>query len=125
MENYDGDSGMMAMGAGVMIFYVAILVLMIASMWKIFDKAGKPGWYAIIPIYSAIVFLEIVGKPWWWLFLFFIPLVGLIFVIIAIHRLSLSFGQGVGTTILLLLLGFIGFPMLAFGSAQYVGAPKD
>jgi len=128
METYDdgGSSGMLAaMGTGVLIVYLAFLVLMIASLWKIFSKAGKPGWAAIVPIYNIIVLLEIVGKPWWWLFLLCIPFLNIIFAIIVVHRLSLSFGQGVGTTILLLLVGIIGYPMLAFGSATYVGAPKD
>jgi len=114
---------MMAMGAGITIVYLAVLVVIIASMWKIYTKAGKPVWAAIIPIYNIIVLLEIVGKPAWWIILFLIPFVNLVIAIIVIHRLSLSFGQGVGMTILLLLLGIVGYPMLAFGSAKYVGAP--
>ncbi|MEA2043640.1 MAG: DUF5684 domain-containing protein, partial [Bacteroidota bacterium] len=51
------------------IIYLAIIVLMIASLWKIFEKAGKPGWASIIPIYNLIVLLEIVGKPVWWFIL--------------------------------------------------------
>jgi len=123
MENYDSDSGMAAMGTGVLIFYLVILVLMIVSMWKIFTKAGKPGWASIIPIYNLIVLLEIVGKPIWWILLLIIPLVNLVILIIVTHRLSLSFGQGVGTTILLIILPVIGYPMLGFGSATYVGPP--
>jgi hypothetical protein len=123
METYDSASGMAAMGTGVLIFYLVILALMIVSMWKIFTKAGKPGWAAIIPIYNFIVLLEIVGKPIWWILLLLIPLVNIIISIIVTHRLSLSFGQGVGTTILLIILPFIGYPMLGFGSATYVGPP--
>jgi hypothetical protein len=128
MEQYDdygSSSGLMALGAGVLIFYFAIIILIIASYWKIFTKAGKPGWAAIIPIYNAVVLLEIVGKPVWWIILFLIPIVNFVIAIIVLHRLAQSFGQGAGTTILLILLPFIGFPMLAFGSATYVGAPKD
>lgn len=109
---------MAAMGAFAFIYF-AILLLIIISMWKIFTKAGKPGWAAIIPIYNLIVLLEIVGKPIWWLILMFIPFVNLIFLIILTHQLSLAFGQGIGMTLLLLFLPFIGYPMLAFGSAQY------
>src|SRR5258706_10336849 len=124
METYDsGSSGMAAMGTGIMIFYLVILVLMIASMWKIFTKAGKSGWAAIIPIYNFIVLLEIVGKPIWWILLLIIPLVNFIILIIVTHRLSLSFGQGVGTTVLLIVLPFIGYPMLGFGTATYAGPP--
>ena len=107
---------------GILIFfYLAVVILMIASMWKVFTKAGKPGWAAIVPIYNLIVLLEIVGKPTWWLLLLLIPCVNLIIFIMVYHRLSLSFGKDVGFTIGLILLGFIFMPILAFGDAQYVG----
>lgn len=94
---------------------------MIASMWTIFSKAGKPGWAAIVPIYNFIVLLEIVGKPWWWLLLMLIPIVNLVILIIVYHKLSLSFGKGAGFTVGLILLGIIFLPILAFGDAKYVG----
>jgi hypothetical protein len=103
------------------LFYIAIIILMIASIWTIFAKAGKPGWAAIIPIYNVIVLLEIVGKPWWWLLLFLIPIANIVFLIIVIHRLSLSFGHEVGFTLGLIFLGFIFYPILGFGSSKYVG----
>ena len=113
--------GIMAI-LGVFIFIsLAIGLIMIISLWKIFSKAGKPGWAAIIPIYSSIVLLEIVGKPVWWFILFLIPIVNIIIIIMVIHRLSVSFGKDVGTTLLLLFLPFIGFPMLGFGGAKYTG----
>ena len=59
------------------LIYVAIIVLMIAGMWKVFIKAGKPGWGAIIPIYNLIILLQIVGRPLWWIILFLIPIVNL------------------------------------------------
>ena len=94
---------------------------MIASLWTTFSKAGKPGWAAIVPIYNLIVLLEIVGKPWWWLFLMLIPIVNLVILIIVYHNLSLSFGKSGGFTVGLILLGFIFLPILAFGDAKYVG----
>jgi hypothetical protein len=101
--------------------YFAIVVLMIVSMWKIFEKAGEPGWASIIPIYNLIVLLKIVGKPWWWLLLLIIPIVNIIFLIWVYNLLSKSFGQGVGFTLGLIFLGIIFFPMLAFGDYKYVG----
>jgi len=100
---------------------LAVLVLLIVSFWKIFQKAGKPGWASIIPIYNIIVQLEIVGKPWWWIFLLFIPVVNIVIGIIIVHNLSKSFGQGVGFTLGLLFLGVIFYPILAFGDYKYVG----
>src|SRR5512133_2820007 len=105
----------------VIILYLAVIVLMIVSMWKIFTKAGKPGWACIIPIYNIIVLLEIVGKPWWWFLLMLIPLVNMVFVIWTLNLLSKSFGHDVGFTLGLLFLGFIFFPILGLGESKYNG----
>ncbi len=100
---------------------IVLIVLMVASMWRIYTKAGKPGWAAIIPFYNIIVLLEIVGRPWWWLLLLFVPLLNLVIAIIVYIDLAKSFGKGVGFAIGLLLLSFIFFPILAFGDATYQG----
>jgi len=107
-----------AVGA-IMIVYFAVLILMVAAMWKIFTKAGKPGWAAIVPIYNIIVLLEIVGKPLWWFVLFIIPIVNFIAIIMVTLELAKKFGKGAGFGIGLLLLGPIFAPMLAWGDAQY------
>ncbi|PIE03779.1 MAG: signal peptidase I [Acidobacteria bacterium] len=103
------------------IFYLVIFIVMIASMWKIYTKAGKPGWAAIIPIYNLIVLLEIVDKPLWWFILFLIPFVNFIVMILVCLELAKKFGKGAGFAIGLLLLGIIFFPILGFGSARYQG----
>lgn len=105
----------------IAIFYIAIIVLLIVAEWKIYEKAGKPGWACIIPIYNIIVLLEIIGKPWWWLFLMMIPLVNIIFVIWMMNLLSKSFGKDEGFTVGLILLSIVFIPILGFGSAKYVG----
>ncbi len=102
-------------------FWVVIVVLLIVSYWKVFTKAGKPGWACIIPIYNLLVILEIVGKPWWWLLLFLIPFVNIIFAIWMTNLLSKSFGKEEGFTIGLLILPFIFYPILGFGDAKYKG----
>ncbi|KAB2878540.1 signal peptidase I [bacterium] len=109
----------------IALIYLAIVVLMIASLWIIFTKAGKPGWACLIPIYNIIVLLEIVGKPWWWLLLMLIPLLQIVFIIIVIHNLSLSFGKSTGFTVGLILLGVVFYPMLAFGDATYTAPAKS
>jgi len=104
-----------------LLIYLAILILIIASFWKVFTKAGQPGWASIIPIYNIIVMLQIVGRPWWWLLLMLIPIVGLVIAIIVSIDMAKSFGKGAGFGIGLALLGFIFYPILGFGSAKYVG----
>lgn len=122
------DTGMQSSGGGggaagiiVGIIYLAIIILMIAAMWKIFTKAGKPGWAAIVPIYNIIVLLQICEKPVWWIVLLLIPLVSLVIMIILYVALAQVFGKGVGFAIGMLLLPFVFMPMLGFGSAQYKG----
>ena len=58
---------------------VAIVAIFIAGMWRMFSKAGQPGWASIVPVYNLVVLLQIAGRPVWWLLLFFIPFVGAIF----------------------------------------------
>ncbi len=111
-----------AIGTVGLLFFLAIAILMIISLWKIFEKAGKPGWAAIIPVYNTIVLLEITKKPVWWIFiLLFVPVVNFIFAIMLLHALSTSFGKGTGFTLGLLFLGVIFYPILGFGSAEYQG----
>lgn len=126
MQNYDASSsGSMAIFAllGALIVPIIIIaVLMIVSYWKIYTKAGKPGWAALVPIYNLVVLLEIVGKPTWWLILFLIPCVNIIFLVWTTNLLSKSFGQSEGFTIGLLMFGVVFYPILAFGKKyQYVG----
>ncbi|PLX14545.1 MAG: hypothetical protein C0598_00980 [Marinilabiliales bacterium] len=109
------------LSSNIIIFIVVLAVISIAAQWRIFEKAGKPGWASLIPIYNALVLLEIVGKPWWWLLMFLIPGVNFIFAVWMTNLLAKSFGQGVGFTIGLLLLSIIFYPMLAFGNYEYKG----
>ncbi|WPP51079.1 DUF5684 domain-containing protein [Catalinimonas niigatensis] len=110
-----------SMGVGIMIIYFALIILILVSMWKIFTKAGKVGWASIIPIYNIIILLEIIGKPAWWIILYFIPGVNLVFAVWSTNLLSKGFGNSEGFTIGMLFLPFVFYPVLAFGSASYHG----
>jgi len=96
-------------------------LLIIVAMWKVFTKAGQPGWAAIIPIYNLYIWCKIVGRPWWWILLMLIPFVNFIVAIVLSIDLAKSFGKGAGFGIGLALLGIIFWPILGFGSAQYQG----
>ena len=98
-----------------------IALVVIVAMWKVFTKAGQPGWASIIPIYNLYIWCKIVGRQWWWILLMLIPFVNFIVCIILCIDLAKSFGKGVGFGIGLALLGIIFFPILGFGSAQYQG----
>lgn len=100
---------------------LVVAIFMIVAMWKVFVKAGRPGWAVLIPIYNTYVFLKIAGKPGWWLIWFFIPLVNFIVGIIATVAFAQNFGKGAGFAIGVIFLPIIFIPILAFGEAQYVG----
>ena len=123
MNTYDPamSAGIVGLILHFIWFFTAIAIFYAVCHWMIYAKAGKPGWAAIVPIYNYIVLLDIVGKPWWWILLLFIPLVNIVVAIMVVNELSKSFGKGVGFTLGLLFLSFIFYPILAFGSAKYEG----
>jgi hypothetical protein len=100
-------------------FWLALVVLVVAGMWKAFVKAGQPGWAVLIPIYNMYVLLKAAGKPGWWLLLMLIPIVGVVFAIIAVVAFAGRFGKGGGFAVGLIFLPFIFYPILGFGDAQY------
>lgn len=120
--NYSQDySAVNPFGSVVFTFGILIFaVLVIAAYWKIFDKAGKPGWAAIIPFYNIFILLETVKRPGWWLILYFIPIVNLVITIIVSIDLAKVFGKSPAFGIFLnWLLQPIGPLILGFGSAKY------
>lgn len=126
-SRYSSESAGILAGVGLTFFlvYLAIAVVAIAGMWKTFEKAGKPGWAAIIPIYNIYVLIEIVGKPTIWLLWMLIPCVNIVFSIWLLNLVSKSFGKEEGFTVGLVLLGFIFWPILGFGDARYLGPSAE
>lgn len=139
MEQYSEMGDLAGIMAAMGISWVVIAIIIFVSLWKIFQKAGRPGWEGIIPLYNYYILLvEIVGRPAWWVafpiaavVLGWVPVIGwlisiafLVVHVIVSNDLSKSFGKGVGFTIGLVILGFIFFPILAFGKAQYLGKPN-
>ena len=99
--------------------YLAVSILMIVSVWKVFSKAGQPGWAVIVPIFNLYIMLKVAGKPGWWLLLMFIPVANLIIAILMYIAVAENFNKGAGFGIGLAFLAIIFMPILAFGDAQY------
>ena len=104
-----------------LIIYLTIVVIIVASWWKIFTKSGQPGWGALIPIYNMYLILKIAGRPWWFLLLLLVPLVNIIVAIVVTHDVSKSFGKGLGFTLGLIFLPFIFYGILAWSDTTYQG----
>jgi hypothetical protein len=119
--DYSYSSQGQAPSPAVLIAELLIALFVIVALWKVFTKAGRPGWATIIPIYNMYVWCKIVGRPGWWVILMLIPLVNIIVGIILCIDMAKSFGKGVGFGIGIALLGIIFLPILGFGSAQYQG----
>ena len=104
------------------ILAIAAFVAMIAGVWKVFVKAGQPGWGCLVPIYNLILLLGMAGKPTWWIVLFLIPVVSLVVAILVSIEIAKKFGQSTGYGLGLAFLPMFFYPMLGFGSAQFQGA---
>ena len=105
----------------ILLIELAVLVVIVAGMWKMFVKANMPGWAAIVPIYNIYCLCKIVGRPGWWTILFFIPFVNFVMAIIVSIDLAKSFGKSVAFALGLVFLAPIFYCILGFGSAQYQG----
>jgi len=106
----------------MLLFGVALVVVVVAGLWKMFEKAGQPGWAAVIPIYNIYILLKVAGRPGWWLILLFIPFVNIVINIIVAIDIAKAFGQSaVFGFFLNFLFGGIGFVILGFGNYQYLG----
>ena len=104
-----------AMGLFFWVLSMALSILMIISLWKIFKKAGKPGWASIIPIYNIYIMCEIAEKEWWYVLLSCVPFANIYAMIVLYNGMAKRFGKSGGFVVGMILLPVIFFPMLAFG----------
>lgn len=102
------------------VLWFAIIVVIVVSQIKLFTKAGRAWWKALIPFYNIYVWLQIVGRPGWWLILYFIPLVNIVIMIIVAFDAAKAYGKSWLYALGILLLPMVTYPILAFGNAQYV-----
>lgn len=117
------DAAVGGIFAGAMLIYwliaLAIGIILVIATWNIFKKANRPGWAAIIPIYSTIVTLQIAGMSPWMVLLMFVPIANVIVAILMNIKLAEKFGKGGGYAVGLILLPYVFIPMLAWGDATY------
>lgn len=116
-----GDGGAGPSGVVALLVWLGLLVVVVGGMWKAFEKAGQPGWGAIVPIYNAYLVIRIGGNAWWWLLLLFVPLLNVLVGLKVAVDVARAFGQGIG----LGLLGVVFWPLLGFGSYEYLGVSDE
>lgn len=129
MDTMYYDEATYALVSGIMATYgivaLAIAALTIAAMWKLFAKAGKPGWASIVPFYNTYCLFEISFGNGWLFLLCLIPCVNVVMFIILCLKLAKAFGQGTAFGIGLIFLNTIFILILGFGNYQYVGVDKN
>jgi len=123
MESYDAAYAAAASGVSTVyvILSLAISVLTLVAMWKIFVKAGRAGWKCLIPFYNTYCLYDIAWGNGWLFLLMFVPCVNVVVGIMMLFKLAKAFGQGTGFGFGLLFLNTIFILILGFGSAEYVG----
>jgi hypothetical protein len=111
----------------ILLLYVAMIGVMFAGLWKIFEKANKPGWASLIPFYNMVVWFEIIGKPLWQIILFFIPVANIYVAVTMCISMCRSYGKsGMGNYLAAIFLGIIYFPYLGFSDeVKYVGPAES
>ena len=114
------DNPFAVLGAGFWVSSLAVTVFLIIAIWMIYEKAGQPGWAAIIPIYNIVVMLRVIKFEWWHiLIMIFVPFASLVYSIIIPIKLAKVFGKSTGFAVLAVFLPIIAYPILAFGQATY------
>ncbi len=110
-----------AAGGGLVItlLVLALAVVAIVAQWKMFEKAGEPGWGCIIPIYNFYLMCKIGGKPGWWVLLMLIPFVNFVVLVLVLIGVAKGFGKGGGFALGMIVLPFVFFCLLGFGDATY------
>lgn len=117
-----GAASLLCGGLGSIICFALIMALSLIpliGLWKMFEKAGKPGWAAIVPIYNAYILTEIAGMDIMWFILTFVPCVNVVAAVMIWINVAKNFGKDTGYAIGIILLPFIFIPLLGFSDARY------
>lgn len=109
------------LGVAFFIFMMVAIVFYIIVNWKIFTKAGKPGWAALVPVYNVYVMLQIADLGAIYLLLLCLPFINLYAIYKMYVGLARNFGKSDGFGIAMIFFSPILLPVLAFGNATYNG----
>jgi uncharacterized protein DUF5684 len=107
------------LGGAFSLVFLLVFAIVVVGMWKVFEKAGEPGWAALVPVYNIWVLVKISGKETWWFVLFLIPCANFVAAVMICMAVARKFGKDPAYGIGLAFLPFVFFPMLGFSPAQY------
>jgi hypothetical protein len=110
--------GAAGIGMSFLLGILVVSLLIVVSLWVVYEKCDQAGWKSLIPFYNMYVMMVICEKPVWWFLLLFIPFVGTVFYLLAMIALAEKFGKGALFGVGLTFLPMIFLPLLAFGGAK-------
>lgn len=113
-----------AQAIAIVVVTLALSLVMIVAMWRLFTKAGQPGWHAIVPFLNTYTLVKVAGRPGWWFFLYLVPCVNYVVAFIVLYDLAKAFGRSSGFGVGTALLSPIFIPILAFGSSEHVATEQ-
>ena len=99
--------------------FLVFVVPTVAGMWKLFEKAGKPGWASLVPFYNIFVLNEVARKEIIWFVLALVPCIQILALILICIDVAKNFGKDPAYGVGLALLPFVFFPLLGFSDARY------
>jgi hypothetical protein len=118
LADRSGDAAVAAASTTTSLIVLGAVLLVLASMWKVFERAGEPGWAAIVPIYNVYVLTKVAQVSPLWILGMLIPLLNIVAAFVVSNGVARRFGKGAGYAIGLFLLPFLFYPMLAWGDDQ-------
>lgn len=102
-----------------LIVTLVITLIAIVGWWKLFSKAGYPGFLALIPLVNVVVYIMVGGRPWWWIILMLIPFINIIILFLVHLSVAERYGQGVLYAFGLFFLMPVFAIILGFGPFEY------
>lgn len=107
-------------------FWLALVLVMIVAMWKMFEKADEQGWKSLIPFYNTYTLFRIAGRNGWGFLLLLVPIVNLVVTVMVSIDLAKHFGRSTAFGVIgLFFFSAIGYLILGYGDAEYVGVKHD
>ena len=103
-----------------MLFSLAVFLLLVASAWRMYTKAGQAGWIAFVPILNLFGLLKMIGKPFWWILLYIPPLTPFTHFVVTV-MVARRFGKSALFGVGLYFLPMFFLPMIGMGDARYLG----
>lgn len=98
---------------------LVLVVLQVVGLWLVFEKAGRSGWQALVPLYNLFVLVDILDRSDWWVLWLLIPVVGFVFWFLLCDDLANAFGYGTAMTLALFLVPVLALPWLGLGSHKF------